>query len=37
MCLHVYLESILASEASFTTNDQTWEASAVITLAVQRR
>ena len=37
MCFHVYLESILASEASFTTDDQTREASAVISLAAQGR
>ena len=32
MCFHVYFESVLAGEASFTANDQTWEASAVISL-----
>ena len=37
MCFHVYFEGILASEASFTTNDQTWETPAVITLDAQGR
>jgi hypothetical protein len=32
MCFHVYFESILAREASFATDDQAWEATAVIGL-----
>ena len=37
VCFHVYFESVLASEASFTSNDQAWEAPPMITLGAQGR